>query len=475
MRGLAVLLLAVTVAAGCADMGGPAPPPTTTEPPASALHFAAPTTPTDAPDGFGTEPSLLAATDGALYFTSVLGSATARGDGLWRSADNGTSWAYLGKADYPFGGGDSDIDELAGGRLLLTGQWRPAAIPALPAVGSPYVTGGESVSYSTDRGATWVPNPVAGLLPGADRNWLASNLGTTAHLVYNDLATGLMVATTTTSGTLWLPPVIVQGTGSTAGLVGGPNGIAGDAVVDAAGRLFIPYGPGPGGGSVQRVFRSDDGGLTFTGHVVHTADPNRGSGAIFSALALDRDGGLYLAYAETKADVLGSPGGCGRGPGMHVYVSRSTDHGDTWSDPVDATPGAGSAVFPWIVAGAPGHVAVAAYATPDDVLPDRGTGPDDQPCEGNVHPITEWWPTVFVSLDLGSANATFAAARASEAPNHAGPICTGGTGCASGRTLGDFFEMAMDRWGHVALVWADDTGAAQANRVAVQDAGPSLL
>jgi hypothetical protein len=465
MRSLvAAALVAVLLLSGCTGTTSPTTPGQTANL-AAAFSFLPATTPTQAPDGFGTEPSILASRDGAIYFTSVLGSATARGDGLWKTTDNGTAWTYLGKADYPFGGGDSDLDEFPGGRLLLTGQWRPAAAPANP-VASPYVTGGESASYSTDGGKSWTPSPVAGFLPDADRNWLATHGPQTAWLVYNFGLGGLMVTKTTDGGATWLPPTQVQGTTDSPG--GGPNGIAGDAVADPRdGTLYIPYGPGPGGGTVQRLLASTDGGATFVTRVVHTTPKDATSGAIFSTVALDTAGNLYFAWSESvhgQADVTTTPS-----VAMHVFVAHSEDHGATWSAAVDATPSrvAGAAidehtnVFPWVVAGAPGHVAVASYEG------NTSLGPDDAATG------TTWHPSVSFSTDALAPQPTYTAVQASLEPNHRGPICTGGTGCSSGRTLGDFFEAALDKWGHVVLVYADDTGSAQRNHVAVGQ-GPSL-
>lgn len=437
---LAAALLVGLLLAGCTSPDPPVPPP-----PAPGLSFGPALTPATAPDGFGSEPSLLIARDGAIYFSTVLGSADARGDGVFRSTDGGTTWDYLGKADYPFGGGDSDLEELADGTLLLTGQWRPAAAPANP-IGSPYVTGGESVFRSTDRGTTWTPFPVAGYLPYADRNWLATDGSQTVYLTFNQAQAGLLVTKSTDGGQTWMPPVVVEGTASQAG--DGPNGIPGDAVVDPkSGVLYIPYGPGPGGGTVQRLYASKDGGQTFTGHVVRTTPSDASSGAIFSTVAVDGNGTLFYAWAETQAGA------------MRAFVAASRDGGVSWTEPVAASPPRLSIAFPWIVAGANGTLAVAYYAAEGTFLPDAA------PANATWRPMVAHLPSLDGPLET---------VWIGEAPNHVGPICTGGTGCSTGRLLGDFFEIAVDADGRIVIVWADDIGEARRNHVAVQQAGPRV-
>ena len=441
----AALLAAAILLAGCTqDISLPAP----VSSGETTIRYAfSPAVTPDAPDGFGSEPSLLATPDGALYFTSVLGSATARGDGVWKSTDKGATWSYLGKADYPFGGGDSDLDVLGSGRLLLTGQWRPAALPV-------YFTGGESVSRSDDGGKTWVPSPAAGYLPAADRNWLATDGPDSAYLVYNDAGTGLMVGFSADGGTTWNPPYVVPGTGSVNGNAGGPNGIAGDAVVDSAGTLFIPYGASIGGGATQRVYRSSDAtsaaGHSFDELTVHTTPAGEQAGAIFSTLAVDKSDGLHYVWAETHAK------------GMRILYSGSADHGATWTPAVQVTPDTVTAAFPWVVAGEKGHIAIAYYATNGSSMPD------------NAAADATWVPVVSFATVAPGGTLAVTSAQVTPTPNHKGPICTQGTGCTGGRELGDFFEMAMLPGGKVAVVYADDTGDAQANHVAVQSDGPGL-
>ncbi len=405
-------------------------------------RFAEPVVPIDAPDGFGSEPSILATREGTLFIVSVLGSAEARGDGVWRSRDDGATWEYLGKVDYPFGGGDSDLDEDEAGRLYVTGQWRPVALPI-------YLTGGESVATSTDGGDTWINHPVAGYLPAADRQWVATHGDGTAYLVYNELASGLMVTKTTNGGLVWQPPVQVPGTAS-SGSFGFPNGIAGDPVVDADGVLYIPYGPGPGGSGPQRIYISRDGAASFEEVVVAVPAGDARFGVIFSSLAVDLEGGLYLVWVVAE------------GGRQRVVLSHSAD-GTNWSEAVDVSPVHSTAVFPWIVAGEPGRVAVTYNRAPGWFMS------DDAP-QG-----AQWFPAIAFSDDARAAEPLFTEVVLQQTPNHVGPLCTGGTGCdPQYRGLGDFFEAAMMPDGRVAVVWPDDAGDQRVNRVAVQAVG-SLL
>ncbi len=84
-----------------------------------------------------------------------------------------------------------------------------------------------------------------------------------------------------------------------------------------------------------------------------------------------------------------------------------------------------------------------------------------------------WVPMVSFIDDIHNGQFTFTSVTT--APNHKGPICTGGTGCSSGRNLGDFFEAGVDQAGHVVVVWADDIGDARLNHVAVQQVGSLLV
>jgi hypothetical protein len=446
-------LVAMVLVAGCLGSPGSSPHPST---PGPWFAFADPVVPQAAPDGFGSEPSLLAARDGSLYIVSVLGSAQARGDGLWKSADDGATWTYLNKPDYPFGGGDADLDEDEAGRLYLPGQWRPVAPPAND-VANPYVTGGESMATSTDGGRTWTTNPVASDAPVVDRQWTATYPGH-AWLAFNQAQRGLVVTHSTDAGLTWQNPRFVEGTwdaGDGVAVQGGPNGIPGDILADPRdGTLYIPYAPAIGSaGGVHRLFVSHDFGMTFTVHAIHATPQDELPSLIFGTLALDTEGGLYYAWAESVD---------GRSTSA-VFLRTSSDGGQTWSAAVGVSPPGMTAVFPWVVAGRPGQVAVGFYGSSGRFLSDKA--PED----------AGWYPVVALSRDARAGNGTFDLATLSPTPNHKGPICTGGTGCSAGRTLGDFFEIGLTHDGRVAAVWVDDASGTRLNVVARQVVGSLLI
>jgi len=448
VRKVAALLF-VAFLAGCLS------PPMTEKPPVNDLPwfaFADPVVPQPAPDGYGSEPSILGAGDGSLYVVSVLGSAQARGDGLWKSSDGGQAWEYLNKPDYPFGGGDADLDEDETGQLYLPGQWRPVAPPAQSPL-QPYITGGESMATSTDGGRTWTVNPVASNAPVVDRQWTATYPGY-AWLAFNQAQRGLMVSRSTDAGRTWFDPEFVEGTwdpGDGVAVQGGPNGIPGDIIVDPkSGALYIPYAPGIGSaGGVHRLFVSRDKGVTFEAKSIHVTPSAELPSLIFGTLAMDSEGTLYYAWAESVEKQSTSV----------VFLRTSSDGGERWTQPVAVSPAGMTAVFPWIVAGSPGHVAVAFYGATGRFLSDEASAEQ------------EWYPVVAMSRDLAGGNGTFDLASLSPTPNHKGPICTSGTGCSGGRTLGDFFEIGLTREGQVAGVWVDDIGSARLNVVARQSVG----
>ncbi len=409
------------------------------------IKFSVPVVPADRPDGFGGEPSLLVASDGSIYMTSILGTTTRRGDGLWKSTDTGVTWEYLGMPDYPYGGGDADVDEDGDGTIYVTGLWRSSSLPTS-------TTGGMSVAASNDGGETWTLAPLASMVVVTDRQWLVTTGDDTALLFYIGVA-GLMYTRSIDDGLTWTPPVAVAGShGAIAGTywpVGvGSRGLPGDPVVGPEGNLYIPYGPGSGGGDFQSVYVSRDQGLTFEESVVATPSDGVLYGAAFSAVAVDREGTVYLTWSVRQDG------------GIHVVYAYSKDGARTWSDPIRVTPEGVTAVFPWIVVGDPGRIAIS-YFRAEGVF----TG-EQAPAHA------EWFPAISIGSHAHTDEPSFEHAYIADDPAKLGKLCTTGAACSSKiRKAGDFFEIALLGDGRVVAAWTDASTGGRLNKIAVQTLG----
>src|SRR4051794_18237822 len=124
-------------------------------------------------------------------------------------------------------------------------------------------------------------------------------------------------------------------------------------------------------------------------------------------------------------------------------LSVSHNGGGTWSKPVKVNRSPRTTVFPWVTAGDDGRLAVSYYGTSA-----RGTSPQ------TVGKPSQWHVFSSYSTDGGR---TFQEYRTT-GTMHRGPICTSGTGCATGsRNLLDFFETGMDPRGCLVTAYADNT------------------
>jgi hypothetical protein len=82
----------------------------------------------------------------------------------------------------------------------------------------------------------------------------------------------------------------------------------------------------------RTVDQTGDGQIILTG-----GQPNYGSGLVgFPSAGIGTDGTIYVSYSgthETLSDAIGSPGNY-----RHLYIIKSYDDGDTWTDPRDINP-----------------------------------------------------------------------------------------------------------------------------------------
>src|SRR6266567_2919768 len=148
-------------------------------------------------------------------------------------------------------------------------------------------------------------------------------------------------------------------------------------------------------------------GLQFS-TVQTPTSPGGSVGHLFSSLAVDRAGNLYVAWVDSKNN--------------NVYLSVSTNTGTTWSNPlqVNGDP-ANTNVMPWAIAGNPGTVDIVFYGTS---------------ARGDPNLFPSWlvnrqaatgfkWFTYFVRVQNATSNSpTIYQVQASEHPTDYGQLCT---------------------------------------------------
>ena len=405
---------------------------------------------------------------------------------LYRSDDGGLSYtkryadynavdqdgpACLGR-QVPYcpsgGGGDTWVDiDSKNGNLYFTSQESLA---------------NEAVGTSFNGGLTFPADhvdPVASQFGGdVDRQWLGHWEGTnTVFLAFHSPDVGEYVERSDSAGATgtWYNPAglnvaqipgVTQSGSMVVDNTGGRNnhtiyiGYLGNGLTsatDAAGNHIDGFDVGV----------SSDGGKTFSNYAI----PGTGNARNFTKLAIDNAGNLYATWADSSTQRTYLSTALASAPGNVAHP------GSTWSTPVDITaPGLTVTIFPDLVAGSPGRLAIAYYgtaadaATPDDVKPGQGG----------------WFPVLAQSLNaLCQWNATpcsapsFTQSHIARQINQDDNICTSGTACAAtggNRNLLDYFGINLDRDGHIGIVWSDGYNATKMPYVKVsrQASGPSL-
>lgn len=326
---------------------------------------------------------------------------------LWRSTDGGETFAHVGLPMAPEGLGprglgqgvsDPDFAIDANGRIYLTD------LEALAAA---------SVSWSDDDGATWLQgnDVVSAFGPGpVDRQWLAT-FGTDVYFMGNFFAEE-KVLKSTDGGLTWMQ-------------VGSPN-CAGDLTTNADGALIA--------GCQTGIDVSEDGGATFEQRDVPDAESWARS---MAEPAVDAAGNVYIPYTNENG----------------VFLAGSPDLGVTWWEPIQLTNDTpGTNVWPWVVAGDAGRIAVVWYHDDDPAGPADATG--------------DWYVDGAIVLGADTEAPTVSHARIA-GPIFQGKMCQRGTMCQADpdaetgdRRLGDFFEAAIDADGTLHVVYSVALGDA---------------
>lgn len=336
----------------------------------------------------------------------------------WRSDDGGKTWEYVGVAGQPVGPhsptssgfSDPDLTMDAAGRIYNV-EINLANV---------------AVFSSPDDGQSWPQaNPVAA---SGDRPWVTGQLEDEVFLYVN------------------LPKQLWRSTdgGLTYSLVTQSFPADGKLVSDPLNPESGLLGPMDGGG----VAISKDDGETWEAYPAKLGKSTQ----FFGAIAADRAGWVYAANAGGYG---GSNDTTPDGSVTFNYFNRRTNK---WaSAPIEVPIPSGDAMWPWIVAGDDGRVALTWYQNhPKD--PDK--------FYVYVAYTTNAHGTMVTCSD-GSERfiePQFEVANASGRPIHIGKICLSGTACNASasfeggdRRLGDFFTVNFDHKGRLFVVSGDTT------------------
>ena len=343
-------------------------------------------------------------------------------------------------------------------------------------------------SLKDDDGETWLGNPHdSGTTPINDHIKLASGPWTSAgygalgqltgstiyetavYYCYNKLA-GIFCFTSFDGGATFEAGGQIIGLATTNGGLHGAISTAPDGTVYVTPRVETPS-----------VIVSKDNGFTWfertMGEDVGTPYPRKNS-----EISTDTESNAYHVWT---------------GGDEGVYMSRSTDSGETWEQesirisPVEVI----SSVFPQTDAGDPGRIAVTYLGSENSEMLNE-SNIDGNPWDGNAHfaPNNATYHLyITYSLNALDPEPVFHTYRVTDDPVQVGSICLNSGDCrdigGSNRNLLDFNDLHIDRQGRVYVAFADGcTGdCATNNNSSAQDSrdgrgsvyylamGPSLI
>ncbi len=357
------------------------------------------------------EPGIDVAPDGTLYINGpagLLSNLPGSASYVWRSRDAGASWTLTPpgfRALLP-GGGDSDISIDAGGGLHMTDLW----------------LGSATVSRSTDQGASWLANPLQGVVI-QDRQWIAAGSGSNVYHATHQIPTGLIVSKSIDGGLTFPLHSLAASPLDQTGCICPPGNLIaepGSGLLGTTDRVGLIYATSSGG---VKFARSTNGGLTFTTATVGPASAADTS-TNFPVVASVGNGRLVSVWLAVQNGV------------SSVLFNSSSDWGQTWGTPKGIVT-SGTPAYPWVAAHGT-KVSISLYHSPDA----RAT-PDTVPANAR------FFESYLESVDGG---ATFSPLTTVDPiPAKTGPVCTEGINCSSGRELGDYQQIALDNGGHPTM------------------------
>jgi len=397
----------------------------------------------------GGEPSVQALSDGTLLYAAHAGTThfysleaddpdseaffeKYRGQvHAYVSGDGGATWAFVDRTlppDNAAGSGFSDPDF------------------AVDVVGNVYLSeinlANVAMSKSTDNGHSYkLQNFLA--MTVTDRQWTAAGPGNYLYMVGNAEPGGGSVPSDPAGNSGHLIYRSTDG-GQTFSEAVQDEGGLGDLTFDH--RSNTLYEAHYTGGALQvAAFRNAIGtdALAALTPEINSVATGVDLAAHWPSMDVDALGNLYIVWDE-------------RGEGDRnagVYTSFSTDGGRTWATPARVDKNDNTDLWPWIAVGSPGRVAVA-WMENDHKLP--GNDPEQATA------ADPWNVVIAQTLNgLGcdtSDTPGYRVTRATPQPFHIGTVCTGGTICQAqlvDRRLGDYFTIDIDPSGHLVAAYSD--------------------
>jgi hypothetical protein len=472
----AALVVAAVFAAPGATAKPPAPGGGNAKPPSFGSDIVL-------PGGQGAEPSLAIDTSPTASRGDIYAAAIGDSNGPleWHSYDGGTTWSQPVPFDTngPERGLDQDIVVNTNGDVLATDLDLAYA----------------SVQISKDQGKTFDAGTQTAFED--DRPWITA-AGQNVYVAYHDFAGETPVVCTSHDGGNTFPTCLPAfgGDASAANCVENTVPSRSLAIDPTDFSLNFMYSCSTAAENAQHppfgplhdyyLAHSTDGGLTWTTHTVFQADTSNGKapnyGNIFGTLAIDSAGNYYALFDGTADD-----NNADTNP-YHVYLVVSTDHGQTWSKPIqvdhDAN-GAGTHELAHLAVTSPGNVDVVWYGTTATGEPNGvcGTEVSQSPCTDSsgrpdgFPPYTDpkapaWNVYMAQSTNALSVSRTFTQVTVNPTPTHYGEICSNGIVCGSSdRSLLDYISVAVDCKGLAHIVYGGNTKAQEtAGQVFVHEA-----
>jgi len=317
------------------------------------------------------------------------------------------------------GGGDVDLAVGFPDPITLATN-NPATVSS-----SSLVLSNISTQRSTDRGITFMNNPlgnITGGVPADDREWQEFYGKDKVYIFYRTAEPAVSMIQRSNDGGLTYGPA------KTAGAIGQAGSID---VHQASGTVYISGSTGQVCVGTPPPFPAPIGSEPLTYTCNRAASDPYGVAHLFFSVKVADDGTpfgtAYVAYSNTHS----------------IFLVHSTDKGATWSQPVRVSDGPETltSIVPWMETGStPGSVGITWYGTT------AATNND----------AADWNVYYAQSFNATAASPTFRQVKVSDHFIHGSNISEGGLLGNGNRNLLDYYQISFDPTGAAVIDYTDD-------------------